>query len=142
MAKTVKNESKTKTSGKKNNNVVETTTKENMISGIIDESDEPVLVNLKNEIIYEPDVELKKIMDGIEPIIPTEFIDDDVKKGIDYLKNDITFSPDENIAIETNIETIEKQIEELSEIKKNIMKNNTTTKFNFTSFWNGTTNKW
>lgn len=142
MAKTIKNESKTKTSNKKNNNVVENTTKENMISGIIDESDEPVLVNLKNEIIYEPDVDLNKIMDEIEPIIPTEFIDDDVKKGIDFLKNDITFSTDENIAIETNIETIEKQLEELSEIKKNIMKNNTTTKFNFTSFWNGTTNKW
>ena len=86
MAKPVKRESKPKTTSKKNENVKEITTNENIISPTL-ENDEPILVNEKNEIIYDPQEELKKVMENIEPNIPSDFIEDDVKEGIDFLKN-------------------------------------------------------
>lgn len=142
MAKTVKRESKPKTTSKKNENVKEITTNENIISPTL-ENDEPILVNEKNEIIYDPQEELKKVMENIEPNIPTDFIEDDVKEGIDFLKNNVSIPTDLGGDIDKNIDFVEKQMEELNKIKDNIMKKSSSkTNFNFTSFWNGTANKW
>ena len=82
MAKTVKKESKPKTANKNNTITKETNSIENTISSINeDDNDEPILVNDKNEIIYDPQEELKKVMERIEPNIPTDFLEDDVKEG-------------------------------------------------------------
>lgn len=140
MAKTVKKESKPKTTTKKN--VKEISNNEINISSNIEDTDEPVLVNDENEIIYDPQEELKTLMKDIEEKIPTDFIAEDVKDGLNYIKNSVTIPTELNSNIEENIEFVEKQIEELSKLKENISKNSTRTNFNFTSFWNGTTNKW
>ena len=141
MAKTVKRESKPKTTTTKKN-VKEISINENNISSNIEDTDEPVLVNKENEIIYDPQEELKTIMNDIEEKIPTDFIAEDVKEGLNYIKNSITIPTELNSNIEANIDFVEKQIDELSKIKENISKNSTKSNFNFTSFWNGTTNKW
>lgn len=140
MAKTVKKESKPKTTTKKN--VKEISNNEINISSNIEDTEEPVLVNGENEIIYDPQEELKTLMKDIEEKIPTDFIAEDVKDGLNYIKNSVTIPTELNSNIEENIEFVEKQIEELSKLKENISKNSTRTNFNFTSFWNGTTNKW
>ena len=140
MAKTVKKESKPKTTTKKN--VKEISNNEINISSNIEDTDEPVLVNDENEIIYDPQEELKTLMKDIEEKIPPDFIAEDVKDGLNYIKNSVTIPTELNSNIEENIEFVEKQIEELSKLKENISKNSTRTNFNFTSFWNGTTNKW
>ena len=141
MAKTVKRESKPKTTTTKKN-VKEISINENNISSNIEDTDEPVLVNKENEIIYDPQEKLKTIMNDIEEKIPTDFIAEDVKEGLNYIKNSITIPTELNSNIEANIDFVEKQIDELSKIKENISKNSTKSNFNFTSFWNGTTNKW
>ena len=75
MAKTVKKESKTKTSTKNSTNVKETISADNTISPVNESNDdEPILVNDKNEIIYDPQEELKKVMEKIEPNIPIDFL--------------------------------------------------------------------
>lgn len=145
MAKTVKKESKAKTSIKNSTNVKETISADNTISPVNEgDNDEPILVNDKNEIIYDPQEELKKVMEKIEPIIPTDFLEDDVKEGIEFLKKNTTLPTDLGSDVDKNLEYVEKQMEELNKIKDNIIKNTTNNKsnFNFTSFWNGTTNKW
>lgn len=145
MAKTVKKESKTKTSNKNNTIAKETNSIKNTISSINeDDNDEPILVNDKNEIIYDPQEELKKVMEKIEPNIPTDFLEDDVKEGIEFLKKNATLPTDLGSDVDKSLEYVEKQMEELNKIKDNIIKNTTNNKsnFNFTSFWNGTTNKW
>lgn len=145
MAKTVKKESKPKTTNKNNTITKETNSIENTISTINeDDNDEPILVNDKNEIIYDPQEELKKVMEEIEPNIPTDFLEDDVKEGIEFLKKNATLPTDLNSDVNKSFEYVEKQMEELNKIKDNIIKNTTNNKsnFNFTSFWNGTTNKW
>jgi hypothetical protein len=145
MAKTVKKESKAKTSNKNNTIAKETNSIKNTISSINeDDNDEPILVNDKNEIIYDPQEELKKVMEKIEPNIPTDFLEDDVKEGIEFLKKNATLPTDLGSDVDKNLEYVEKQMEELNKIKDNIIKNTTNNKsnFNFTSFWNGTTNKW
>lgn len=145
MAKTVKKESKTKTSTKNSTNVKETISVDNTISPINEgNDDEPILVNDKNEIIYDPQEELKKVMEKIEPNIPTDFLEDDVKAGIEFLKKNATLPTDLGSDVDKSLEYVEKQMEELNKVKDNIIKNTTNNKsnFNFTSFWNGTTNKW
>lgn len=145
MAKTVKKESKTKTFNKNSTNVKETISVDNTISPINEgNDDEPILVNDKNEIIYDPQEELKKVMEKIEPNIPTDFLEDDVKAGIEFLKKNATLPTDLGSDVDKSLEYVEKQMEELNKVKDNIIKNTTNNKsnFNFTSFWNGTTNKW
>lgn len=145
MAKTVKKESKTKTSTKNSTNVKETISVDNTISPVNESNDdEPILVNDKNEIIYDPQEELKKVMEKIEPNIPTDFLEDDVKAGIEFLKKNATLPTDLGSDVDKSLEYVEKQMEELNKVKDNIIKNTTNNKsnFNFTSFWNGTTNKW
>ena len=145
MAKTVKKESKPKTSNKNNTIAKETNSIENTISLINeDDNDEPILVNDKNEIIYDPQEELKKVMEKIEPNIPTDFLEDDVKEGIEFLKKNSTLPTDLGSDVDKSLEYVEKQMEELNKVKENIMKNYSSSKsnFNFTSYWNGTTNKW
>lgn len=146
MAKTMKRESKPKTT-KKNTVVKETITNENTIIPAIgdDNDDEPVLVNEKNEIIYDPQEVIDNVMENIESNIPTDFIDKEIVEGFDYIKNNITLPTNLGSDVKTNIDLVERQMEELTKIKDNIMKNNPTnnrSNFNFTSFWNGTTNKW
>lgn len=145
MAKTVKKESKSKTSNKNSTNVKETISADNTISPVNESNDdEPILVNDKNEIIYDPQEELKKVMEKIEPNIPTDFLEDDVKAGIEFLKKNATLPTDLGSDVDKSLEYVEKQMEELNKVKDNIIKNTTNNKsnFNFTSFWNGTTNKW
>lgn len=145
MAKTVKKESKAKTSIKNSTKVKETISADNTISPVNEgDNDEPILVNDKNEIIYDPQEELKKVVGKIEPNIPTDFLEDDVKEGIEFLKKNAAVPTDLGSDIDKNLEYVEKQMEELNKIKENIIKNTTINKsnFNFTSFWNGTTNKW
>ena len=145
MAKTVKKESKSKTSNKNSTNVKETISADNTISPVNESNDdEPILVNDKNEIIYDPQEELKKVMEKIEPNIPTDFLEDDVKAGIEFLKKNATLPTDLGSNVDKSLEYVEKQMEELNKVKDNIIKNTTNNKsnFNFTSFWNGTTNKW
>lgn len=144
MAKTVKKESKPKTSSKKNEVIKETVSIENVITPEIEEdNDEPILVNEKNEIIYDPQEDLRKVMESIEPVIPTDFIEDDVKESIDFLKNNVSIPTDLGSDIDKNLDFVEKQMEELNKIKDNLIKNsNSKSNFNFTSFWNGTANKW
>lgn len=145
MAKTVKKESKPKTSNKNNTIAKETNSIENTISSINeDDNDEPILVNDKNEIIYDPQEEIKKVMEKIEPNIPTDFLEDDVKEGIEFLKKNATLPTDLGSDVDKSLEYVEKQMEELNKVKENIMKNysNNKSNFNFTSYWNGTTNKW
>lgn len=145
MAKTVKKESKPKTANKNNTITKETNSIENTISSINeDDNDEPILVNDKNEIIYDPQEELKKVMEKIEPNIPTDFLEDDVKEGIEFLKKNATLPTDLGSDVDKSLEYVEKQMEELNKVKENIMKNysNNKSNFNFTSYWNGTTNKW
>lgn len=145
MAKTVKKESKPKTTNKNNTIAKETNSIENTISPINeDDNDEPILVNDKNEIIYDPQEELKKVMEKIEPNIPTDFLEDDVKEGIEFLKKNATLPTDLGSDVDKSLEYVEKQMEELNKVKENIMKNysNNKSNFNFTSYWNGTTNKW
>jgi hypothetical protein len=145
MAKTVKKESKPKTINKNNTITKETNSIENTISSINeDDNDEPILVNDKNEIIYDPQEELKKVMEKIEPNIPTDFLENDVKEGIEFLKKNATLPTDLGSDVDKSLEYVEKQMEELNKVKENIMKNysNKNSNFNFTSYWNGTTNKW
>lgn len=145
MAKTIKKESKVKTTPKKKEVIKETVTIENIISPEIENNnDEPVLVNEKNEIIYNPQEELKKVMENFDSNIPTDLLEDDVKEGLDFLKNNISIPSELENNIEKNIELVEKQMEELTKIKDNIIKNTNGSKsnYNFTSFWNGTANKW
>lgn len=145
MAKTVKKESKTKATNKNNTITKETNSIENTISSINeDDNDEPILVNDKNEIIYDPQEELEKVMEKIEPNIPTDFLEDDVKEGIEFLKKNATLPTDLGSDVDKSLEYVEKQMEELNKVKENIMKNysNNKSNFNFTSYWNGTTNKW
>ena len=145
MAKTVKKESKTKTSTKNSTNVKETISADNTISPVNESNDdEPILVNDKNEIIYDPQEELKKVMEKIEPNIPTDFLEDDVNAGIEFLKKNATLPTDLGSDVDKSLEYVEKQMEELNKVKENIMKNysNNKSNFNFTSFWNGTANKW
>lgn len=145
MAKTVKKESKSKTTNKNNTITKETNSIENTISSINeDDNDEPILVNDKNEIIYDPQEELKKVMENIEPNIPIDFLEDDVKEGIEFLKKNATLPTDLGSDVDKSLEYVEKQMEELNKVKENIIKNysNNNSNFNFTSYWNGTTNKW
>ena len=145
MAKTVKKESKPKTSNKNNTIAKETNSIKNTIPSINEnDNDEPILVNDKNEIIYDPQEELKKVMEKIEPNIPTHFLEDDVKEGIEFLKKNATLPTDLGSDVDKSLEYVEKQMEELNKVKENIMKNysNNKSNFNFTSYWNGTTNKW
>lgn len=144
MAKTVKRESKPKTTSKKNETIKEVVANGNInTTAIEDEADEPVLVNEKNEIIYDPQADLKKVMDSIETNIPTDFIEDDVKEGINFLKNNVSIPSDLSSDIDKNLDFVEKQMEELNKIKNNLTKNTSSrSNFNFTSFWNGTANKW
>ena len=145
MAKTVKKESKPKTSIKNSTKVKEPISVDNTISPVNEsDNDEPILVNDKNEIIYDPQEELKKVMENIEPNIPTDFLEDDVKAGIEFLKKNATLPTDLDSDVDKSLEYVEKQMEELNKVKDNIIKNTTNNKsnFNFTSFWNGTTNKW
>ena len=145
MAKTVKKESKAKTSIKNSTKVKETISADNTISPVDEgDNDEPILVNDKNEIIYDPQEELKKVMEKIEPNIPTDFLEDDVKEGIEFLKKNATLPTDLDSDVNKSLEYVEKQMEELNKVKENIMKNYSSNKsnFNFTSYWNGTTNKW
>lgn len=145
MAKTVKKESKPKTSIKNSTKVKEPISVDNTISPVNEsDNDEPILVNDKNEIIYDPQEELKKVMENIEPNIPTDFLEDDVKAGIEFLKKNATLPTDLDSDVDKSLEYVEKQMEELNKVKENIMKNYSSNKsnFNFTSYWNGTTNKW
>ena len=141
MAKTVKRETKNKTSSKKIVEKKEIITNEN--DNLVEiNDDEPKLVNEKNEIIYDPEDELKKFLEKVEPNIPTDFIEDDVKEGLDFIKNSLSYPTDLGNDINKNVEYAEKQIEELIKIKDNIIKNSNKSNFNFTSYWNGITNKW
>lgn len=145
MAKTVKKESKAKTPIKNSTKVKETISADNTISPVNEgDDDEPILVNDKNEIIYDPQEELKKVMEKIEPNIPTDFLEEDVKEGIEFLKKNATLPTDLDSDVDKSLEYVEKQMEELNKVKENIMKNYSSNKsnFNFTSYWNGTTNKW
>lgn len=145
MAKTVKKERKPKTTNKNNTDVKKTISTKNTISPVIEnDNDEPILVNDKNEIIYDPQEELKKVMEKIEPNIPTDFLEDDVKEGIEFLKKNATLPADLGTDVDKSLDYVEKQMEELNKVKENIMKNysNKKSSFNFTSYWNGTTNKW
>ena len=144
MAKTVKKETKAKTTPKKKEVIKEIASIENVITSEIEEdNDEPILVNEKNEIIYDPQEDLRKVMESIEPVIPTDFIEDDVKESIDFLKNNVSIPTDLGSDIDKNLDFVEKQMEELNKIKDNLIKNsNSKSNFNFTSFWNGTANKW
>jgi hypothetical protein len=144
MAKTVKRENKPKTTSKKNETIKEIVANGNInTTAIENDADEPVLVNEKNEIIYDPQADLKKVMDSIETNIPTDFIEDDVKEGINFLKNNVSIPTNLGSDIDKNLDFVEKQMEELNKIKDNLTKNTSSrSNFNFTSFWNGTTNKW
>lgn len=145
MAKTVKRKIKSKTTNTKNVVPQETTINENVTIPIIenDDEDEPKLVNEKNEIIYNPQEDLRKIIDEIDAKIPKDLMDDDVKEGIDYLKNNVSIPTDIGKDINKSLEFVEKQMEELNKIKTNIMENSkkSKTNFNFTSYWNGIVNK-
>lgn len=143
MAKTIKQESSSKVTNKKNKSIKETNINEKIdFQNNENDNNEPILVNDKNEIIYAPEKEIEKLMESIEPNIPIDFIDNDVKEGIDFLKNEITIPNNLDTNIEKNIELVEKQLEKLDQLKDNIMKNKKNEKFNFTSYWNGITNKW
>lgn len=143
MAKTIKQESSSKVTNKKNKSIKETNINEKIdFQNNENGNNEPILVNDKNEIIYAPEKEIEKLMESIEPNIPIDFIDNDVKEGIDFLKNEITIPNNLDTNIEENIELVEKQLEKLDQLKDNIMKNKKNENFNFTSYWNGITNKW
>lgn len=147
MAKTVKRKIKSKTTNTKNVVPQETTINENVTIPIIENDDEgenePKLVNEKNEIIYNPQEDLRKIIDEIDAKIPKDLMEDDVKEGIEYLKNNVSIPTDIGKDINKSLEFVEKQMEELNKIKTNIMENSkkSKTNFNFTSYWNGIVNK-
>lgn len=146
MAKTVKRNVKSKTTNTKNVVPQETTINENVTIPIIENDDEgenePKLVNEKNEIIYNPQEDLKKIIDEIDVKIPKDLMEDDVKEGIEYLKNNVSIPTDIGKDINKSLEFVEKQMEELNRIKTNIMENSKKSKnnFNFTTYWNGIVN--
>lgn len=127
MAKTVKRENKRQTIQKTNS--------------LNNENERMEIVNDKNEIIYNPEEELNKI---VQPLMDkTEnfelAIDDDVQDALTYLNNNAEIFANMNTLDENGItELTEEKMEELTELKekleKNIKNNN---RFNFTSFWNG-----
>lgn len=105
-----------------------------------DDYDDPILVNEKNEIIYNPDDEIKRIMESTDFNIAENLLDDDVKEGLEYIKtlgqvaNEL---PNDYAAASEFVET---KIEEINEIKEklNTNKKNVST-FDFSTFWNGVT---
>lgn len=128
MAKTVKKETKTPKTQKV---VVETTA---------NFDDEPILVNEKNEIIFDPEAELEKIT---KPLTESEInldIDDDIKEGIEYLKNNNIIPNEITEDINATQKFVETKVEELTEIKNKLNETPKPKNFiNFSSFWNGAT---
>lgn len=126
MAKTIKKEFKIK--NKKNN----------FVEPIVDEEVEPILVNEKNEIIYDAEGELEKIT-SVEYNYDLE-LDDDIKEGLDFIKKGIDIPAEiSNNPQETAI-FIEKKLEELTELTNKLNKQTEIkTTFPFTNFWNGMT---
>lgn len=131
MAKTIKKESKIKSKKPQTKPVVET----------VDNDDvEPVLVNEKNEIIYDIEGELEKITKSSSPNYEIE-IDNDIKEGLDFIKNGINIPKEiENNPGET-VDFVEKKMEELVELKDKLTtkKNTINSQFPFSAFWNGMT---
>jgi hypothetical protein len=126
MAKTIKKEFKIK--NKKNN----------FVEQIVDEEVEPILVNEKNEIIYDAEGELEKIT-SVEYNYDLE-LDDDIKEGLDFIKKGIDIPAEiSNNPQETAI-FIEKKLEELTELTNKLNKQTEIkTTLPFTNFWNGMT---
>ena len=123
---------------------VKTSTKKKNVDDNLIIDDEPILVNEKNEIIYNPDEELAKIIEPIKQKTVELTIDENIMESIEYLKNNNSEIPNltsENIEETTTF--IEQKIEEMNEIKEKLDSNNTKPKkFNFSSFWNGTSMNW
>lgn len=130
MAKTVKRETKKQT-GKKTTPKTETLNIDNEKNNIVNEN---------NEIIYNPEEELNKIIQPLkEKTENFEFkIDDDIQEALTYLNDNAQVFANMNTLDENTIKEIsEEKIEELTEIKEKLEKNLNKNKYNFTSFWNG-----
>lgn len=130
MAKTVKRETKKQT-GKKTTPKTETLNIDNEKNDIVNEN---------NEIIYNPEEELDKIIQPLnEKTENFEFkIDDDIQEALTYLNDNAQVFANMNTLDENTIKEIsEEKIEELTEIKEKLEKNLNKNKYNFTSFWNG-----
>lgn len=130
MAKTVKRETKKQT-GKKTTPKTETLNIDNEKNNIVNEN---------NEIIYNPEEELDKIIQPLnEKTENFEFkIDDDIQEALTYLNDNAQVFANMNTLDENTIKEIsEEKIEELTEIKEKLEKNLNKNKYNFTSFWNG-----
>lgn len=130
MAKTVKRENKKQT-GKKTTPKTETLNIDNEKNNIVNEN---------NEIIYNPEEELNKIIQPLkEKTENFEFkIDDDIQEALTYLNDNAQVFANMNTLDENTIkEVTEEKIEELTEIKEKLEKNLNKNKYNFTSFWNG-----
>lgn len=101
---------------------------------------ETPIVNDKNEIIYDPDKELKTI---IEPLIEKTqnfeiTVDDDVKEALTFLnENAEKFANMKNLDEDALKNFTEEKMGEITELKNKIEKNVKNNKYNFTSFWNG-----
>ena len=130
MAKTVKRETKKQT-GKKTTPKTETLNIDNEKNDIVNEN---------NEIIYNPEEELNKIIQPLnEKTENFEFkLDDDIQEALTYLNDNAQVFANMNTLDENTIKEIsEEKIEELTEIKEKLEKNLNKNKYNFTSFWNG-----
>ncbi len=130
MAKTVKRETKKQT-GKK---ITPKTESLNI------DTEKNNIVNENNEIIYNPEEELNKIIQPLkEKTENFEFkIDDDIQEALTYLNENAQVFANMNTLDENTIKEIsEEKIEELTEIKEKLEKNLNKNKYNFTSFWNG-----
>ena len=127
MAKTVKKETKTPKPLKE-------TRKKNTII-----EDEPVLVNEKNEIIYNPDAVLNEIMEPFRENFTNSIIDDEIKDSIDYLKNNNIVPTNISSDICSTEKYVETKINELNEIKIKLETTNKKNFFPFSDFWNGVT---
>ena len=98
------------------------------------------IVNENNEIIYNPEEELNKIIQPLnEKTENFEFkLDDDIQEALTYLNDNAQVFANMNTLDENTIKEIsEEKIEELTEIKEKLEKNLNKNKYNFTSFWNG-----
>lgn len=130
MAKTVKRETKKQT-GKK---ITPKTESLNI------DTEKNNIVNENNEIIYNPEEELNKIIQPLkEKTENFEFkIDDDIQEALTYLNENAQVFANMNTLDENTIKEIsEEKIEELTEIKEKLEKNLNKNKYNLTSFWNG-----
>ena len=115
-------------------------TQKKKVPTLSNDDDDPILVNEKNEIIYNPEEEIKRIMNSTDFDITENLLDDDVKEGLEYIKtlSQVTNEfPNDYAAASEYVET---KMEEINEIKEKLNTNKkNVTPFDFSTFWNGVT---